>query len=107
MQTYSIPLATSRSPKYLRERAFELFREIADEYEFEIREMEFTVDHVHLFLSLPPRYSITDAMRILKIINAREIYFVNIHQSVRSSGKGSVGRMDILHEQLAIKLLPI
>jgi putative transposase len=59
---------------YLRERAAELFKEIAEEYEYEIEEMEVTEDHVHLFISFPPRYSISEVVRALKSISARELF---------------------------------
>lgn len=59
---------------HIRERCAELFREIADEYEYEIVEMEVAEDHVHIFLSFPPRYSIGDVVRSLKSISARELF---------------------------------
>lgn len=59
---------------HVRERCAELFREIADEYGYEIVEMEVAEDHVHIFLSFPPRYSIGDVVRSLKSISARELF---------------------------------
>jgi len=38
-------------------RLKELFREIAERYEFEIDTMEAMDDHVHLFLVVPPKYA--------------------------------------------------
>ena len=58
----------------VRERAAELFREIADEYEYEIDEMEVAEDHVHIFLTFPPRTSISEAVKTLKSISARELF---------------------------------
>ena len=58
----------------MRERAAELFREIAEEYGYEIEEMEVVEDHVHIFLSFPPRYSIGEVVRALKSISARELF---------------------------------
>ena len=58
----------------LRERAEQLFREISEEYGFEIEEMEVAEDHVHVLLSFPPRYSIGDVVRRLKSISARELF---------------------------------
>jgi putative transposase len=58
----------------LRERAEQLFREISEEYGFEIQEMEVAEDHVHALLSFPPRYSIGDVVRRLKSISARELF---------------------------------
>lgn len=60
--------------EYLRERASELFRAIAEEYEYAIDEMEVSKDHVHIFLSFPPRYSIGEVVRALKSISARELF---------------------------------
>ena len=59
---------------YLRERAAELFREIAQEYEFEILELEVAEDHVHIFLSFQPRHSIGEVVGIMKSISARELF---------------------------------
>jgi len=59
---------------YLRERAAELFREIAEEYEYDIEEMEVAKDHIHIFLSFPPKYSIGEVVRTLKSISARELF---------------------------------
>ena len=59
---------------YLRERAQELFQEIADEYDFTIEEMEVAEDHVHILLSFPPRYSISRVVGMLKSISARSLF---------------------------------
>jgi putative transposase len=58
----------------LRQRADQLFREIADEYEFEIQEMEVGEDHVHILISFHPKYSIGQVVRTLKSISAREMF---------------------------------
>ena len=58
----------------LRQRADQLFREIADEYEFEIQEMEVGEDHVHILISFHPKYSIGQVVRTLKSISARELF---------------------------------
>lgn len=52
----------------------ELFKRIADEFSFEIEEMEVAPDHVHLFLNFPPRYSIAKGVGILKSISASEVF---------------------------------
>jgi len=59
---------------HLRERCVELFRGIADEYDYEILEMEVAEDHVHIFLSFPPRSSIGEVVKTLKSISARELF---------------------------------
>jgi hypothetical protein len=38
-----------------RDRAKELFSEVAEYHGFEIEEMEVAADHVHIFISFPPR----------------------------------------------------
>ncbi|MGO9951684.1 MAG: IS200/IS605 family transposase [Dissulfurispiraceae bacterium] len=58
----------------LRQRAEQLFREICDEYEFEIEEMEVGEDHVHILISFHPKYSIGQVVRTLKSISARELF---------------------------------
>ena len=56
------------------ERAAELFREIAQEYEYDIEEMEVAIDHGHIFLSFPPKYSLGEVVRTLKSIGGRELF---------------------------------
>ena len=51
----------------------ELFREIAEYHGFEIEEMEVAENHVHIFISFPPKYSISKVVGILKAVSAREI----------------------------------
>jgi putative transposase len=70
------------TPKYrkwvlkdaIRERVGELFQEIANHHGFEIEEMEVAKDHVHIFLSFPPRYSVAKVVGMLKSISASEIF---------------------------------
>ena len=52
----------------------QVFREIADEYEFWIDTMEVMEDHVHLFIEAPPRYSPAEVVEIMKSISARETF---------------------------------
>jgi putative transposase len=52
----------------------EVFRQIAEEYGFEIDTMEVVEDHVHIFLEVPPRYSPTQVVQIMKSISAREVF---------------------------------
>ena len=69
------------APKYrkwvlqgdIRRRAAELFQEIAHHHGFEIEAMEVDRDHVHLFLSFPPRYSIAQGVGVFKAVSAKEI----------------------------------
>ena len=51
-----------------------VFQEIAERYEFEIDTMEVKDDHVHLFLSAPPRYSPARVVQIIKSISAKMVF---------------------------------
>ena len=91
------------APKYrkwvlqgaIRERVRELFCEIAAQHGFEMEELEVDKDHVHLFLSFPPRYSISAGVRLLKAVSAKEIW--EEFQEVRKQlWGGSLGKMGIL-----------
>ena len=70
------------APKYrksiLREEvkslAEEMFREILERRDCEVEEVEIAQDHVHVFTSIPPRYSIGEIVGALKSISAREIF---------------------------------
>ena len=69
-------------PKYrkmiLREeiakRVEEVFREIAEVHEFEIERMAVVEDHVHIFLSAPPKYAPGEIVRILKSRSAKVVF---------------------------------
>jgi putative transposase len=50
--------------------------EIAERYEFEVRRVAVDDDHVHVFLSAPPRYAPAEIARIIKGITAREVFKV-------------------------------
>ncbi len=70
------------SPKYrkeilkgaLAERVEQMFREIAEVYDITIDEMEVSPDHVHLFCSFPPRYSIAQVVTRFKSLSARAVF---------------------------------
>ena len=70
------------APKYrkwilrgdVREHVRSLFSQIAEDFDFEIEEMEIAEDHVHIFLSFPPRYSIAKSVGILKSISASRVF---------------------------------
>ena len=52
----------------------EVFRQIAEEYEFHIDTMEVMEDHVHVFIEAPPAYSPARLVQVLKSISAREVF---------------------------------
>ena len=70
------------APKYrkwilkekLRDTVKELFKEILKARDCEIEEMEIAEDHVHIFTSIPPKYSVGDMVRVLKSVSAKEIF---------------------------------
>jgi putative transposase len=70
------------APKYrkwilrgdVRERAREIFEEVSRSHDFQIDTMEIAEDHVHIFLSFAPRYSISRVVGMLKSISASVIF---------------------------------
>ena len=70
------------APKYrkwilrgdIQERVKSIFEEVALNHGFEIDTMEVAPDHVHVFLSFPPRYSISKVVGILKSVSASVIF---------------------------------
>jgi len=70
------------APKYrkwilrgdIKERVKSVFEEIARNHEFDIDTLEMDKDHVHIFLSFPPRYSIAKVVGMLKSISAKVIF---------------------------------
>jgi putative transposase len=70
------------SPKYrkrilegaLAARVEEMFKEIGEAYDITIDEMEVSPDHVHLFCSFPPRYSIAQVVTRFKSLSARAVF---------------------------------
>ena len=62
------------SDETIRERAEQLIKEICEEYEVEIEEMEVAIDHVHMLVSFPPKLAIGEVVRIIKSISARELF---------------------------------
>jgi putative transposase len=70
------------APKYRKhvlvgevaQAAGEIFQQAAEAYDMEIDTLQVMEDHVHLFLSAPPRYSPARIVQILKSISARELF---------------------------------
>ena len=70
------------SPKYrkhiledeLAARVEQMFKEIAEAYDIIIDEMEVSPDHVHIFCSFPPRYSIARVVSMFKSLSARAVF---------------------------------
>lgn len=70
------------TPKYrkwilkegIRDTVKELFREILGARDCEVEEMEIAEEHIHIFTSIPPKYSIGEIVRVLKCVSAKEIF---------------------------------
>ena len=70
------------APKYRRDvlrgnvqqRVKELFADIAIQFDIVIEEMEVSSDHVHIFCSFPPRYSIAQVVTRFKSLSARTVF---------------------------------
>ena len=50
------------------------FREVCDEYNYEILSLHISPDYVHLFVSAHPKYSPSEIARKIKSIAAREMW---------------------------------
>jgi putative transposase len=69
------------APKYrkwilrgdIQVRVKEIFQEVSEDHGFLIDTLEVAPDHVHIFLSFPPRYSISKVVGMLKSISASVI----------------------------------
>lgn len=55
-------------------RLKEMIQEICTDYEWGIEAIEVMEDHVHLFVSCPPRYAPAEVMNIIKSLTARLLY---------------------------------
>lgn len=58
----------------MQQRVKELFQEIAINHDIEIDTMEIAPEHVHLFVSFPPRYSIANVVGKFKSISASVLF---------------------------------
>ena len=79
---YDIKYHLVWAPKYrewvlrgdIRERVEELFYEIGDRHDIEIDTLEIAEDHVHLFVSFPPRLSISEVVGKMKAVPAKVVF---------------------------------
>lgn len=51
-----------------------MFKAIAEAYDITIDEMEVSPEHVHLFCSFPPRYSIAQVVTRFKSLSAKAVF---------------------------------
>jgi len=64
-------LRTSAHWCAVAERLKEIFAQTAINYDIIIKKQEVVEDHVHLFLSAPPKYAPARIVNILKLISAK------------------------------------
>jgi len=67
---YRKPILEGEVKEFLKE----LFEEVAQEYGFEILAMEIMPDHIHLFVSAPPKYSPSTIAKIFKGVSAKKLF---------------------------------
>jgi len=67
---YRKKILTGKIADYCRQ----LFHEIADEFEFQITNMEIMPDHVHLFVTAHPQKAPGDIVKKLKGISGRKLF---------------------------------
>jgi len=80
--TYNIQYHVVWIPKYrklilddeISSELASLLHGICERYDFIIEEMTVMPDHVHVFLSAPPRYAPSKIVEILKTITSKEIF---------------------------------
>ena len=58
----------------------QILNDIAEEYNFEIIEMEVDKDHIHLLVNYNPTQSVLDVVRLLKQISTYRIWRQNNNQ---------------------------
>jgi len=59
---------------YPRKICEDALRHVADKYGFEIYELQVMSDHVHLFVEIPPKYSVSQALQLFKGVSARMFF---------------------------------
>jgi putative transposase len=81
-------------PKYRRKALYrqlrahlgQVFRELARQRQCEIEEGHLMADHVHMLLSIPPKYSVSQVMGYIKGKSA--IHIARVHQGRRRNFVG-------------------
>ena len=53
---------------------YDIIHGIGERYEFDIEKVAIDVDHVHIFLQAPPRYSPSEIVKVIKGITSREMF---------------------------------
>ena len=83
----------------IRERTKEIFEEIPANHDFEIDTLKIAEEHVHIFLSFLPRYSISKVAAMFKCIRA-SVIFKEQPEVKKELWVKNFGKMDTLSEQL-------
>ena len=55
-------------------RCKQVFQEIAERYGFQVVEQAVMPDHVHVFISAPPRWSPAELVNVLKSVSAKQLF---------------------------------
>jgi putative transposase len=85
----------------LREHLGEVFRTLAQHKESRIEEGHFMIDHVHMMISIPPKYAVSQvvgyikgksAIHLARVYGEKERNFVGQHFWARGYFVSSVGR---------------
>lgn len=76
---YHLVFSTKRRRRALRlleERTYceKLLRRAAEAYDMNVLVIEVDVDHVHMYMEIPPQLSVGKAVRILKSLSARYMF---------------------------------
>lgn len=58
----------------MQEYCEKLLRWAAEAYDMEVLAIEVDIDHVHIYLVIPPQLSVGKAVRILKSLSARHMF---------------------------------
>src|SRR3989304_4837963 len=54
----------------------EMIGKICEDYDWKVEGLEVMEDHIHLFVSCPPKYAPAQVMNIIKSLTAREFLWV-------------------------------
>jgi putative transposase len=52
----------------------EIIGKICEDYEWKVEALEVMEDHIHLFVSCPPKYAPAQVMNIIKSLTAKELF---------------------------------
>lgn len=58
----------------IRERVKDLIEEISEGYGWNLIEQEVMADHIHVFVSAPPKFSASEMVQAMKSMSARKIF---------------------------------